>query len=527
MIPDQISPVVRSNAERQIFRWLSQIDGSDWAAALHSVNLSEHRWKTMGEIDFLLVGPRGIFVLEVKGGRVARSSGVWEFTDRHGNTRKRREGPFKQAEGAMFSLRDRLDELMPGELSRTTFGYAVIIPDADLAIKTVEWDEAMVMDRSQLDRSDGLRRGLGTTASYWMDKPGRGVRMSESLIDRVIDVLRPDFETVVPLRTLARAIEDEVVRLTVDQFRALDAMSVSPRVLFEGGAGTGKTLLAVEACRRAAAQGLSVLYTCSSPHIAAHVGADPDLTSVDVATLDRLSSCASELYDLIVVDEAQDIISFRDLGMLDAVVRGSLDDGRWMMFLDSNNQRGLVGTYDEEAMQYLMAQRPAVYVLNDNCRNTREIVSDTQRLTGADLGVSSAGSGPEVQFIQALDPGSGAQQVAAALAELRDQSIEMSDVVLLSDRPFAESSFARLPAKWRLLVDHLDLSSAAPRPPGRIGFSTTAQFKGLESAFAIVECSAGPGSPLARPSLYVGMTRARVGLWVLQLLDHDGGSDDA
>ena len=95
--------------------------------------------------------------------------------------------------------------------------------------------------------------------------------------------------------------------------------------------------------------------------------------------------------------------------------------------------------------------------------------------------------------------------------------------MLLSDQPFVDSCFSRLPSRWRFLIDRLDLSTAAPRPSGRLGFAETSEFKGLESPFVIPEASRGPDDPDPRPSLYVAMTRARVGLWLVR--SDDGGSD--
>jgi hypothetical protein len=361
-------------------------------------------------------------------------------------------------------------------------------------------------------------------ATYWSEKRSHPVRVDQSLIERVVSAARPDFETVIPLHSLSRSIEHELVRLTENQFRALDALVASPRVLFEGGAGTGKTLLAVEACRRATASGSRVLYTCTSPYIAAHVRADPQMAGAEVETLDRLDTAQRAPYDLLVVDEAQDVMTYEDLGLLDRLLAGGLDEGRWLMFMDSNNQRGLVGGYDQEAMDYLMSFRPAVYALSDNCRNTREIVAATQRVTGADVGVTSAGSGPAVGFI-AADPNREVANVVRVLSELKDQGIDLADVTLLSDREFGTSCFSRLPSKWCFLIDHLDLSATSRRPAGRIGFARISDFKGLESPFVIAETTGGAGAGAEhRRSLYVGMTRARIGLWIVGDDEGDSGA---
>jgi hypothetical protein len=59
------------SAERRVFEALEKLDLDVRWQAFHSLNCSEHAYKRWSEIDFLIVGPPGLFVLEVKGGRVS------------------------------------------------------------------------------------------------------------------------------------------------------------------------------------------------------------------------------------------------------------------------------------------------------------------------------------------------------------------------------------------------------------------------------------------------------------------------
>ena len=62
--------------------------------------------------------------------------------------------------------------------------------------------------------------------------------------------LRPSFDRVPPLSLTLSLIREEQCELTEDQYKFLDYMENAPRVLCTGGAGCGKTFLAVEALRR-------------------------------------------------------------------------------------------------------------------------------------------------------------------------------------------------------------------------------------------------------------------------------------
>src|SRR5690606_29616145 len=143
----------------------------------------------------------------------------------------------------------------------------------------------------------------------------------------------------------------------------------------------------------------------------------------------------------------------------DAVLKGGLQDGRWYLFLDSNNQRGLIGSFEQEGMDYLQATRPAIFTLNDNCRNTATIVSEVTRITGADIGVSTAGAGPSVELQHVADAKVAGKEAGKVLDRLAEEGVSAGDITLLSPLPLSQSTFAHLPGKWRQRIEALDVNS--------------------------------------------------------------------
>lgn len=82
MIPSVISPSTKSAAERRIFKWFKEAEGTEDWVVFHSLGIAQHQTLIQGEVDFLVVAPKyGIFALEVKGGRVKRQDGMWYFTN--------------------------------------------------------------------------------------------------------------------------------------------------------------------------------------------------------------------------------------------------------------------------------------------------------------------------------------------------------------------------------------------------------------------------------------------------------------
>ena len=63
-------------------------------------------------------------------------------------------------------------------------------------------------------------------------------------------------------------VETELLRLTEQQYRTVEGLSLNDRAIVTGGAGTGKTLLAVNEARREAGTGKRVLLTCFNRRLA-------------------------------------------------------------------------------------------------------------------------------------------------------------------------------------------------------------------------------------------------------------------
>ncbi|WP_020508224.1 nuclease-related domain-containing DEAD/DEAH box helicase [Lamprocystis purpurea] len=506
-----------SSAELRVFDRLKAAYRQDdklQLMAFHSLNLTHHAYKRFGEIDFLIVGRPGIFVLEVKGGGVACHNGFWEYTDRAGQGHTSPEGPFRQAQSALHGLMSKLQNRFPESIwSQFTIGYAVVFPDCDWMIAGTEWDPEMLAD---MRTSRNLERWLSGLFAYWRRKDPRQRREpDDDALAAVKRFLRPEFDVAVPLHVHVEEVERQVVSLTEDQMWMVDVAEANPRLLCSGGAGTGKTFLALELARRWAAMGLKVLLTCRSAWLRHWLATRFAIPGIAVSIADAAPLAARRLaidrFDALIVDEGQDLLNLVTLDRLDGILVGGLERGRWCFFHDINNQAGYVDSPHPDALDRLTSYGPVLVPLKTNCRNTRQILELVQASLGADMGVRGTGNGPQVRLCRVKSKPEAARILQVELERLINHGGLQPDAIsILSPRPFPDSAAALLPAGPNSPILVLDEYSMRHFPPPGISFAEIAHFKGLENEAVVVIDLADPlTDPSPGTEHYVGMSRAR------------------
>lgn len=508
LIPPSDYIDAQSHAERKVAELLTAIR-SDEGVAYHSVHLPRHRKQVMGEADFVVLWKGAILVLEVKGGRIGRTEdGLWYSVDRQGTQHPFRRSPWVQAKDASFALLDILTR-QSGE-GGWPFAYAVVTPDQNLTADA-EWvpQQHIGLDRmtpAGLERSlDALAR-LARTPPCDSDYSRQGLRPVANL-STVFTLLRREVDAMRTVPDTEMLIDRNIVTMTDEQVDAMRAFERNPRVLVLGGAGTGKTVVAIEAARRAVADGSSVAFVCGSPGV---LRFSSELLSDSPVQLVPFESIPGEaVFDVVVVDEAQDVLNLEDMSRLSDSVRGGLQDGRWWIFLDPNNQTHLSGVFDE--MVYQEIQASAIIVdLTKNVRNARTVVTAVQSHLGADLGSPRIGEGPDASIVQARTPEEARRLLDGRLSTLRDQGVSRKKITIISA--------ATDPSASILAVDG--------RPPSSYTMEnqsyevvTAANIKGLEREHVIAVDVADLDTAGGRAASYVAMTRPRYSLYVVSSPD--------
>jgi hypothetical protein len=554
MLPSAVRDGTSSLAEHTMFTLIRDELSGDWTV-LHSLGLTIHGRKPWAEIDFVLIGPPGIICLEVKGGLVGRRDGIWYTTPQRGHNagrpRRLKESPFEQVGPAAAQLRRFIQQRYPRG-AKAIVGYAIATPDVEWTVDGPDIDPALVYD--QRDRCRPFTEFMDRVIEYWKKRLSAMDRNPELLSCRdrqaVIESIRGDFQLVPSLRASAEAADQELVRLTSEQCQLFARLSANPRVVTRGGAGTGKTLIAVEEARRLAGEGRRVLYACFSRNLARYIARvvadDPAITvrtlhslmkeivdnagrSSELPDVDEtdlfglfLPELALEIlledpdiarFDAILIDEAQDLLREPYLDVIDALIDGELKEGTWRCFIDVN--QNIVGGITTTASSRLQAAAPVDWPLTVNCRNTQPIAIQVALLSGSPMLEVLAPDGPEAELSWYTSADSQRNAVSERLRKLRHEGFAARQITILSryrlEQSVANNSLGQ-PLK--------DISRGGFGSAGdEVVFSTISSFKGLEAEVVLLVDVDDLSSADGLASVYVGASRARVGLYVF-ISDH-------
>jgi hypothetical protein len=529
---------------------------------LHSLALARHTTKRRGEIDFVLLSGKGIFVLEVKGGRISREGGVWRFADRYGAITEKSESPFDQAGGAMFALEEDIRRHFHNDdrFSRLLFGFGVMFPDIVFNVTGTEADYRQVYDAR--DRREPITRFVDRLAAYWRECDSYNrFAPTEKHIETLVDFLRGDFDLVPPLTIQAEAIAEQILSLEKEQYAVLDTLDhlPRPRIIIQGGAGTGKTLLAVEATKREARKpGSDVLLLCYNRLLATFLesklntgireGGKVTVRSIysllneviESSSLAKAFKRKCEMADqttiyrklfpeysilalietkvtpfrTLIVDEAQDIMKQELLDALDYFVEGGLEAGHWCFFCDTNNQASVFGIFDRAALFRLMSFGQVI-ILPTNRRNTKPIAEETAMLSLPAVRSTAIVDGIPVRYGWFEKPDAQSSALTRILRQLLSEGIAPSRITVLSPRKAEDCCASSVTEPPVVLLDEQNIWEVATGLCHSISYCSVSSFKGLENDFIVLTDIENLDSGWWKSVMYVGMSRARIGLYLL------------
>jgi hypothetical protein len=250
----------RLKGEGKIYELLASIP-DDNAFAVHSFNLPEHDYKRWGEADFIVVSPTGLKLLEIKGGVVSFVDRVWQYKNARGEAITSTEGPARQAMSAAIALEKMLSERL-GKKIRCRWGVA--FPLCTFKKQLAELPSSRLADIRVCDEMSSFAEWL-SNIPYDQHQPSEFALSNDDLA-AIKEIILHEFSATNSLALAVKSLYQESIRLTEQQFNILESLQDNPRICVSGGAGTGKTELAVLCARAELAAGRRpVIVTTGSP----------------------------------------------------------------------------------------------------------------------------------------------------------------------------------------------------------------------------------------------------------------------
>lgn len=542
-IPPYMGEEIKSNAEKKMYNILQRLNMDD-AYILHSLGLPKHQSKIYGEIDFVVVCKRGVACLEIKGGRVECREGKWFFIDRYGVERQKPEGPFAQVTGNMFSLMTELKTRFSSNprMRNLLVACGVVFPDIEFRSRSQEIIPEIIYDC----KTEDITSYMNSMFDYWEKRQHREpAKLSKSDVKDIVEYLRGEFTFIPTLSSRLDEVEKNLLRLTREQSRIMMALEGNSHLLIEGGAGTGKTLLATDFARRKAASGERVLYLTFNKNLSNNINDQMDAqenlkiinihalfgeyVTVDVKKMrqnpqkyfgDELPEAffnwinelskneAEELkYDLLVMDEGQDIIKPIYLYCLDALLKGGFEKGKWVIFYDE--KQNIYNPEYSDGMEIVESYNCTKFQLFVNCRNTVQIGTYSSKVSGVEIKEFLQANGEEVQKISFEDENDFKLQIKEIMKKLRAEKINPSDVAFLAPKKYSNSMLHTIGFEVNELGDNYDSKSTLPK------FATIQGFKGLDAKIVVLVDVDTIHPRNFSKFLYIAGTRARTLLYVV------------
>lgn len=411
--------------EKDVFNLLSQ-STFDWVV-FHSVDISplirQNYRSRRREIDFIVIIPDvGITCVEVKSHKEIRYDGIqW-------SPHSIKKSPFSQSSSAAATFYKAVLQLWP-EARKIPVLHCCIFPNAFFSMN----DNIHAQEHELIDR--GVYRNFKDSdefASYLKEMTVKGIeangpirRLSKELskreIHKLIRICQPLSKVRQTKRDEIDFIEAESSQLLKSQQKVVwELAQLNPRIIVNGGAGTGKTLIAILLARHMALSGAKVGLFCHNKLVgnwiksqievsdfrhdnivagainstlAKHVGikipsnADNDFwveLPEKIVNCFELSDSELDRFDIIILDEAQDILANdRWVEALSKCLVGGFKNGNYVFFGDYENQTLFNNNNLEQNLELIeLDYIPTKWSLTENCRNYKEVGDAAVALSG-------------------------------------------------------------------------------------------------------------------------------------------------
>jgi len=470
------------------------------------------------QTDIVLIHPEmGVVVIEVKGHRVGIRDGIW--VGQEGTPLKPQ--PLEQAKNNAYALQRLIRKEIP-DLQHLDVLYGIAFPNSPVIKGEITHDidlDQILLAGAMSDADEPIERLVCTRRSV-------GRVMTDSEITAIVDLLRPDAEFTWDPDARAKRTRERLGELCEAQINSMVSLARNRRVLVRGGAGTGKTFLAMKWAREAWGEGDRVLLTCFNDPLASDlanrfgVALDEDITigpflrmALDLPGMPVLEIPPNAdkewwdtvvighinvhwpkvgiTFDTIIVDEAQDF-SPAWIALLAALLD---PDGRRRVLLLADEGQGIY----ERGFVFPQADDGWVQAeLANNFRNARSIARVLRRGLGGAASPMYSPEGLGVRWFEASDTDIAVGLVETELERLIDEEgRDPSRICVATVRSSVREA----------LRSQLGLVRWEDRGDGAVVCENVHRLKGLEFDTVILVAD-DPDDADLTTLLYIGVSRA-------------------
>ena len=525
MFPKNINEYMPTYSERLVYEQLKE-QLPDSYTVFYSIEWSRNKNGRMekSEADFVVTHPEyGYVCLEVKGGRsLVVKDGEWFIEDNSGIRRLRRS-PYIQAEESMYFFKDAYRESANISFNGIAAG-GVVFP-----LFNVGTIASSISNRQAECTIDAIKIQNLQSVIKAIFKTWGGARFGVNIYTKSEhEALMNMFKKRVAISAAAGALikytelQLDVINRVQDNY--IQFISNYNQFYVNGGAGTGKTWIAMKMAKKESEKGKSVLVTCCSKKLADFIRQSIPKT-IDVVDIESLLSKIINNYDLLDKDTYIGALSNmkKDVPKYDAIFIDEAQDldeevACVIRLLLRDEKKSILGVFYDDVQKikddnfgnaFLIDSPP--FLLKENIRNTANIYRYAMENTnlGTDV-IRNPVEGPNPTKEKIIDKKHLTQRLENLLKEfIVDEHLSNKSIVILFDdihkaKDYIENGIAQ----WKFTFDQ-------PKKENEVQISSAFDYKGLEANFVIYIHDANSSKSIN----YIAYTRAKYYLYELVTRD--------
>lgn len=526
-MPDEFN---RSYGEKKVYEALKALP--EEYIVFHSVHWQKRKKSgaiIWGESDFTIFNPkRGIIVIEVKSGGIRHDDNGWHQINTLTHIENRMKDPLAQAQRSKFTFVDLLAD-QNDKFHNYWVESAVWFPAVENVVQIGNMPPSYVSEIVLTEKD--LH-----TVKYSIEKIYDYYGMREKHIfnsddeKNVINTLSPNFNVIASISSQINEQAYLFNRMTQEQSYLLDYLEEQKVAVIQGGAGTGKTILALEKSKRVSKTG-KVLFLCFNRLLLETLRAtNTENINVDFYNLPGLVCSKMDLIDAggnegisnylnsidptqweykhIIIDEGQDFLE-EHLEILFSIAEHA--QGCFYVFYDKNQL-----VQQKQSLDWVKNVECRL-ILTANCRNTKNIAITSNKPLGIEnvkMRLEVSGTKPKLFINQSKEQ--LCKNILRLIKKYTSNGIRKEDIVILTAKT-EETSFLSDVSSIGEYELSRDINSSG------ILFTSARKYKGMEASVVIlIDVDEKTfDSEEGRRVFYVGASRARHYLDIFAIIKDD------